>query len=217
MRVSPHVLLLEDLPDTQSWLSGIVLEVNPEARITVAGTVAEALEALPTRCWGLMLIDLGLPDGSGVAFLRALRAPLPGVPAIVTTIYDDDDNLFGALAAGASGYLLKSQPRALLVQQLALQRRGHVPISPSIARRLMAHFRQVSRGAGSLQETELTPREIEVLELIAQGLRTREVAAQLGLTEYTVTTYIRELYDKLGVGNRAEAARAAARLGLRQP
>ena len=217
MRVSPHVLLLEDLPDTQSWLSGIVLEVAPQAELAVAGTLQEARALLGTQSWALVLVDLGLPDGSGVSFLRELRARFPEVPAIVTTIYDDDDNLFGALAAGASGYLLKSQPRALLVQQLALQRRGHVPISSSIARRLMAHFRQVSRGAGSLQETELTPREIEVLELIAQGLRTREVAGRLGLTEYTVTTYIRELYDKLGVGNRAEAARAAARLVLRQP
>lgn len=209
-----HILILEDLPDTQDWLSGIVREVEPQAELATAGSLQAARALLNVQPWALMLIDLGLPDGSGVSFLRELRARFPEVPAIVTTIYDDDDNLFGALAAGASGYLLKSQPRALLVQQLALQRRGHVPISPSIARRLMAHFRQQAARAAKAGEIGLTRRETEVLTLVAQGLRTREVAAQLGLSEYTVTTYIREMYDKLGIGNRAEAARAASSLGL---
>lgn len=209
-----QVLMLEDLPDTQRWLSGIVKEAVADSVVAVAGTLEQAHALLPTRCWGLMLVDLGLPDGSGIDFLHVLRQRQPQVPAVVTTIFDDDDNLFGALAAGACGYLLKSQPREVLVRELNMQQHGHVPISPGIARRLMVHFQQRAMAQRAPTEAGLNPRELQVLTLIAQGLRTREVAARLELTENTVSTYVRELYDKLGISNRAEAVGAAAELGL---
>lgn len=191
-----QVLILEDLPDTQAWLVELVQEVLPDAQPTLAATLGEARRLLLSQPWHFMLIDLGLPDGSGITLLQEARAQLPQVPAIVTTIYDDDDNLFQAMAAGAAGYLLKSQP----------------PISPCLARRLLAHFRHTPDETAS--DTRLSNRETEILILIGQGLRTREVAQQLSLTEYTVTTYVRNIYEKLNIASRAEATREAARRKL---
>lgn len=209
------VLILEDLPDTQAWLSAIVREVLPDAAVTLAATLRQARAVLRAQPWHFMLVDLGLPDGSGIELLHEARRAVPAIPAIVTTIYDDDDNLFNALAAGAAGYLLKSQSRQVLARQLQLQRQGQPPISPAIARRLMQHFQGAARALAQDAPFEpLTEREQQVLALLAQGLRTREAAAHLGLAESTVTTYIRAIYEKLGVSNRAEAARVAQRMGI---
>jgi DNA-binding NarL/FixJ family response regulator len=218
--VQAHVLIVEDLPDTQRWLADIVAQAFPGTTVQLAGSVAAARALLPTRQWALALIDLGLPDGSGIDLISQINETLPHLPAIVTTIYDDDDNLFSALAAGASGYLLKSQAAPALARQLRQQQQGYPPMSPSIARRLLTHFRQqaalgeTTLGDAASPPLQLTAREQDVLRCIGHGMRTQEAAAELGLTEHTVTTYIRNLYEKLNISSRAEAALEAARRGL---
>lgn len=212
--MKPAVFILEDLPDTQTWLTDIVCQVLPDAVITYATNIKSARQLLLSQTWQFMLIDLGLPDGSGISILQEARLKIPHIPAIVTTIYDDDDNLFQAMSSGAAGYLLKSQVAEVLVHQLHLQQQGQPPMSPTIARRLMLYFQEQAAPHSHSEEECLNSREKEILTLLGQGLRTKEVAQYLGLTEYTITTYIRNLYEKLNINSRAQAAKNSIKLGL---
>ena len=141
---------------------------------------------------------------------------------IVTTVHDDDKNVFGALAAGAQGYLLKEQEDDLILLHLRHLQAGQPPLSPGIARRMLQYFRDKptddhdSRNAypGSSDRADLTPRETEVLAGIGRGQRVSEVARQLGLADSTVASYIKSIYFKLNISSRAEAALEAARRGL---
>lgn len=131
----------------------------------------------------------------------------------MTTIYDDDQHLFEAIAAGAQGYLLKDQHEDTLVRYLHRIDAGEPPLSPSVALRIMAHFAR--RPPESSAETvALTPREREVLALIGKGLRIPEAARVLGLTSHTVAGYVKSVYRKLNVSSRAEAAIEAVRRGI---
>lgn len=211
-----RALLLEDKPDTRLWLQGILGEALPDLDIRTAPDLKTARQLLTEEaCWRLALVDIGLPDGNGIDFIRELKTTQPLTEAIVTTIYDDDDNLFSAIAAGAHGYLLKSQPAEQLVRQLQQFEAGTPPLSPSIARRMLAWFRTHSP-APTLEadEVHLSTRDIDVLTCIGRGLRVAETAQHLGLTENTVSSYIKQLYRKLDINSRAEAALEAARRGL---
>jgi len=205
------VLLVEDRPDMAEWMRGVVMEAMPEAVITLADTLRQARTQLPAQEWSLLLADIGLPDGSGLNLVKEARQLKPALPVVVVTVFDDDDNLFAALKAGASGYLIKSQPRELLVQQLMLMRTGQPPLSPSMARRLLEHFHAQGQADDAVA---LTQREREILAAIARGMRNREVAEALHLSPLTVATYIRDLYTKLDISNRAQAVREAQKRGL---
>jgi len=163
------------------------------------------------RDFEVALIDLGLPDGSGLDVLRNLRLVRPQTICVVTTVMGDDASIVGALSAGAQGYLLKEQPQDLLTRQLRQVAEGIPALSPSVARRIMEHFRRTGPAA---PDDDLTMREREVLGLIGRGLRNGEVAAQLTIAETTVAGYIKSIYRKLGISSRAEASWHAARLGL---
>lgn len=212
-----NVLILEDRPDTAEWLMNLVHTLLPHASVTVARSLQEAFAVLPQHMWHWMLIDLGLPDGSGIEFIAHARQKRPNAQIVVTTVFDDDDNLFGALAAGANGYLLKSQPQAQLEQQLRMLLEGHPPMSPSIARKVIAHFHFPTSTPALTPQVDLTSRETEVLQAIARGMINREVAHAMGLSTQTVSTYIRNIYDKLDVHNRAQATREAVRRGIVSP
>ena len=138
----------------------------------------------------------------------------PGTTAIVTTVMGDDAHIVAALSAGAEGYLLKETPPDLLHRQLVQLADGIPAISPSIARRIMEHFRFT--GPAAEPDGELTAREKEVLTLIARGLRNSDVASALVLAESTVASHIKAIYRKLDIGSRAEASWHATRLGLGQ-
>jgi len=207
-----HILIVEDLPDTQHWVKALALTAFPEAKITLVASLQQARIQLKQQYWSLLLVDIGLPDGSGIDLIAEAVDKLPNAGIIVTTIYDDDNNLFQALAAGATGYLLKSQPQAYLVKQLAMIKEGHPPMSSTIARRLIAHFQQ--KKTIKPCDITLTKRETDVLAAIAKGMRNREVANTLGLSLHTVNTYIRDLYSKLNISNRAQAAIIAQQRGL---
>ncbi len=209
------ILLLEDLPEIRAWLRKLVLQVFPDAQISESARVHDALSLVSALKFDLALIDLGLPDGSGVAVVAKLRETQPEVQSVVVTIHDDDEHLFPALQAGAFGYILKEQPRELIAEQLQRISQGEPPLSPSIARRVMAHFSAKAKPQASLlPHVSLTDRESEVLLRVAKGYTLPEIGVQLGLSRHTIADYVKQIYRKLNVSSRAEAALEAQRLGL---
>ena len=215
-----NILLLEDIPEIRAWLKALTLRVFPAARVSEAGRVQDALRLVQTVRFDLGLIDLGLPDGSGVDVVTRLRELHPEALSVVVTIHDDDEHLFPALQAGAYGYILKEQPREQIAEQLQRISQGEPPLSPSIARRVIAHFQAQARpkapSALALPTVSLTDRETEVLLRVAKGFTLPEIATQLGLSRHTIADYVKQIYRKLNVSSRAEAALEAQRLGLFQ-
>lgn len=210
-----RVLIVEDIAETRRWLGGIVAAAFPGCRTDEAGTMRAGMAAVARHDYDLALIDLGLPDGSGMEVLRNLRLVRPQAVSVVTTVMGDDAHIVAALSAGADGYLLKEQPEELLSHQLRELANGIPALTPSIARRIMEHFRYT--GPADDPENELTAREREILALIGRGLRNAEVAAETGLAVGTVASHIKAIYRKLGISSRAEAAWHAARMGLISP
>jgi DNA-binding NarL/FixJ family response regulator len=214
------ILLLEDLPEIRAWLRKLVLQIFPGATISESARIGDALELVAAVKFDLALIDLGLPDGSGVDVVTKLRDIQPDAQSVVVTIHDDDEHLFPALQAGAFGYILKEQPRELIAEQLQRISQGEPPLSPSIARRVMQYFTSKAKptahasAATAIPNVSLTDRESEVLLRVAKGYTLPEIGVQLGLSRHTIADYVKQIYRKLNVSSRAEAALEAQRLGL---
>jgi len=202
-------LVLEDLPESQTWLRNVLEGAFPGMETPVAAPLADARDLTARVRPDIALVDLGLPDGSGVELIQLLNRDHPDCTCVVTTIFDDDQHLFPALRAGARGYLLKDQPQETLVTALQGIVHGHPPLSPGIARRLLGFFRPEGTS-----EADLTPREIDVLTCIAKGYTIARVAELLGLSRNTVAGYVKDIYRKLNVSSRAEATLEAARRGF---
>ena len=222
-----RTLIVEDIAATRDWLSGLVHQAFPTTGVYHAATLAEArgwVRANPaTDGVGgsdvLFLVDLGLPDGSGVDLIRELGDSHPGAQLVVSTIFDDDAHLMQAMAAGAHSYLLKDRPAEELVELLRRIGRGEVALSPPMARRLLEHFRGhatfVTAGTtADSAERALTARETEVLRMIGRGLTLAEAGVALAISAQTVATHVKAIYRKLGITSRAEAALEAARRRL---
>lgn len=212
------ILVVEDVEATRDWLVKLADGVFAGSDVSAADTLTAAMAWLagqdPTTT-PICLVDLGLPDGSGADFIRALMHRCPGARAVVTTLYDDDANLLNAMAAGAAGYVLKDQEPDLIGSKLAAMDRGEVPMSPAISRRILKHFQTSARFVTASQMTvALTSRETDVLRLVGRGLKVAEAAASLQLSDQTVSGYLKTIYRKLDINCRAEAALEAARLGL---
>lgn len=211
-----NILLLEDLPEIRAWLKVLVKQVFPNAVITEAARVHDALEMITAVKFDLALIDLGLPDGTGVDVVAALRDQQPDAQSVVVTIHDDDDHLFPALQAGAFGYVLKEQARELIAEQLRRMSAGEPPLSPSIARKVISYFAAQAKPhpRDNIPHVALTDRENEVLLRVAKGFTLPEIGVQLNLSRHTIADYVKQIYRKLNVSSRAEAALEAQRLGL---
>ena len=210
-----QILLLEDLPEIRAWLKTLALQVFPDAQISEASRIHDALELVSAMRFDVAMVDLGLPDGSGVEVVQALREKQPDVQSVVVTIHDDDEHLFPALQAGAYGYILKEQPRELITEQLQRISQGEPPLSPSIARKVIRHFAEQAKPAvNAMPDVALTERESEVLLRVAKGFTLPEIGVQLGLSRHTIADYVKQIYRKLNVSSRAEAALEAQRLGL---
>lgn len=158
----------------------------------------------------IALIDLGLPDGSGVELIGELNRHAPQTLCIVASIFDDNEHLFPALRAGAQGYLLKDQPLIQIIELLKGIAEGRPPLSPAIARKLLGHFQPVTQPALE----QLTERETEVLRYIAKGMTLPETARILGISPHTISGYVKNIYRKLNISSRAEAATTARNLGI---
>ncbi len=228
-----HALIVEDLPQTRQWLADAVRQTFAGVQVTSVARRDEALAAVQTQRFDLALIDLGLPDGSGLDVVGALQTQQAQALSVVVTIYDDDAHIFPALQAGAFGYLLKDQTPADFAAQLLRITRGEPPLSAAIARRVLKYFSQApqaaesaapaalepsARGKRKIVENEvfLTERETDVLQRVAKGYTLKEIAAQFGLSPHTVADYVKIIYRKLNVCCRAEAAVEAMRRGLVQ-
>ena len=216
------ILLLEDLPEIRAWLRALVVQVFPGSTVVESARVHDALQQVGAHRFDLAMIDLGLPDGSGVKVVQALREAQPDAQSVVVTIHDDDEHLFPALQAGAFGYLLKEASRQELVAQLQRIADGEPPLSPPIARRMLAYFSQggprvVDVTRFDPHEVALNGRETDILQRVAKGYTLPEIAGQLNLSRHTVADYVKQIYRKLNVSSRAEAALEAARRGLVRP
>jgi len=214
-----RALIVEDLDEPRQWLAELLPQALPAVRtVDAVATLAEARERMAAHAYGLALVDWGLPDGNSEGLIADLVAAREGCVVIVATIHDDDNHVFPALRAGAQGYILKSQPGSVVMAQLRRIEQGEPALSPSIALRVLRHF-HAGPAAGALPTMpapgpHLTAREVDVLRLIAKGYKGPEAAQLLGLTPHTVNGYVRDIYRKLGISSRAEAAMEAARRGL---
>ena len=176
----------------------------------VHGSGESALATLPAGKPTVVLMDINLPGMSGIECVRRLKPLLPDTQFVMLTVYEDAEHIFNALAAGASGYLLKRMPRAELLSALKNVYAGGSPMSSNIARKIVQSFQRFSP---SRDETgDLSPREREVLELLARGYLYKEIAERLNISVPTVNTYVRRMYEKLHVRSRAQAVAKYAHL-----
>lgn len=207
-----RVLIVEDIPETLRWLTEIASAAFPECSVKGVRRLSEARDAIRAEEFDLALIDLSLPDGSGLEIMRQIQSENRATLCVVTTVTGDDAHLVSALSAGAQGYLLKEYTAEQLARQLVQLADGVPALSPRIAHRIMQHFQMT--GPMNAEDTALSEREKQTLALIARGLRNCDVACNLGIAESTVATHIKAIYRKLGISTRAEASWHATRLGL---
>jgi DNA-binding NarL/FixJ family response regulator len=195
-----------------------IVEDNEQLRLTLArvigraegfrclshyGDAESALQALPKERPEVVLMDINLPGMNGVECVRRLKQAVPDLQVVMLTVYEDTDNIFNALAAGAAGYLLKRTKSAELLEAIREVHRGGSPMTTHIARKVTQSFH---RAGPSAQPTEnLSEREQEVLDCLSQGFLYKEIAEKLGISYETVHTYIRRIYEKLQVRTRTEA------------
>ncbi len=195
------------------------IELEPSMILAAAfGSVTEAIKWLERETIDLLLTDLGLPDGSGLKIIHACRRYAPRADIMVITMSSDEENVLACIEAGASGYVLKEAGHTDIVQAMQEVRAGGSPISPLIARKILARMRiarpVVSDGQASQPSKALTPRENAILELIGRGDSYAKVAKAFGVSVGTVQTHIKHIYGKLSVHSRGEAVFEAQRRGL---
>lgn len=218
MKEHGKALVLEDNQETQAWLASCVTGAFPHMEVVTASCLADAMAASANEDFSLALVDLGLPDGSGLDFIKALSAGSGSCHIVVATIYDDDKNLFSALRFGAKGYILKDQDREKIVSYLQGIKQDKPAISAASSQRLIDHFNhQGLESEQALEKAHLTPRETDVTQLIAKGYSVDEVAELLSLSPDTVRGYVKSIYQKLEVSNRSEVTLKALKLGLIEP
>ncbi|KKM11299.1 hypothetical protein SY88_09545 [Clostridiales bacterium PH28_bin88] len=208
-----RVLLADDHTLVRKGIARL-LESDPS--IQVAGEASDGLEALQLArelVPDVALLDIYMPGCDGITATRIIRQELPAVRVVILTVSEKEQNLFAALKSGAQGYLIKRIGPRELTDMVKAAARSEACISPAMAARIIAEF---ARQANSDQrsENELTPREQEVLALVAQGLSNKEVADILALSEHTVRNHLRNILEKLHLRNRVEAANYAVRSGL---
>ncbi len=190
----------------------LFLDAQPDMEVVAEATNGrEALEAVRRHRPDVLLLDLLMPEMDGLAVLRALPQEAPDTRVLVLTSANDDRLVIPAVRAGAAGYVLKTISSAELAEAVRKVARGEPVLHPEITRMLM---REVRRGPAAVAGESFTQRELEVLSLLAHRLTNKEIAAELGISETTVKTHVRNILSKLGVSTRAEAARYAREQGL---
>jgi len=217
-----HVAIVEDDPDFSHALSLVVRESPDMQLVGRAGTQAEGLALLSGPPADVLLVDLGLPDGSGIAVIRAAAQHWPSCSIMVSTNFGDETHVMRSIEAGAAGYLLKDSSPAKMSDEIRSLANGGSPISPIIARQVLARFRNppaaqpasASSGAGGDGPPPLSQREKEVLDYITKGFTVHEIANLMQLSHFTVRTFVRRIYSKLKVTSKAEAIFEARTQGL---
>jgi len=208
--VSIGVSIIEDDPAARDILAGWLKEAEGFHCVSTYGSAERALGRLPADKPSVVLADINLPGMSGIECVRKLKLQMPDTQFVMLTVYEDSNHLFNALAAGASGYLLKQTTREDLFEALKDVFGGGSPMSSNIARKVVQSFRRSDRMAGG---EDLTTREWEVLQLLACGDLYKEIAEHLGISVPTVNTHVRRIYEKLHVRSRAQAVAKYAHIG----
>jgi len=197
---------------------GLEMLLNLEKDFQVIGTAqdgAEAVEVATQKQPDLILMDLRMPMMNGIEATREIHAKFPDIKILVLTTYDDDEWVFDAIRAGASGYLLKDTSRQKIVEAIRGTMEGKSFIDPAIAGKLLNHFTNKQTLPTSLLTDKLTERELEVLRLIAKGLNNSDIAAQLHLSEGSVRNRVSVILEKLNISDRTQAALIAIQHGLK--
>ena len=213
--MTKSVLIVEDDPGTaRNFAHGIGL-VSSLNLLGAVHTVAAAKQFLGSNLVDVCLVDLGLPDGSGLEVIRfASKLPTP-VHCLVVTVFGDEASVLSAIEAGASGYVLKDALTTSLAVDIETLLAGGSPLSPVVAKMLLGRFRASQpRQSPTEEQVKLSARETEVLNLIARGCTYLEVSGALGISNLTVATHLSNVYQKLSVHSRTEAVYEASRLGL---
>jgi len=210
-----RALLVEDDPVFAGALSRAVRAMGNAWEVCVATTVRQALEAVGQSgdSLQLALVDMNLPDGSGLEVIQSLRQKRPDVPALVVSSLSSERSVLDAIGHGARGYLHKNEPVETLTVSMTQVMQGHYPISPSLARYLFNQVRAENVVAGE-RAVQLTPKETETLRCIAQGMSYNETADRMGVSLSTVQSHIRSLYRKLEVRSQVQAIGKAREQGL---
>jgi len=209
--MSTTVAIVEDNDQLRGTLVRLINRAEDFRCVSNYGSAEAALEGLPKDHPKVVLMDINLPGINGVECVRRLKETLPGTQVIMLTAYEDTENIFNALAAGANGYMLKRTPTKELIEAIREVHRGGSPMTTHIARLVVQSFQkplaaapQPAGGPGG-ELSELSEREQQVLDLLAQGLIYKEIADKLNIGYETVHTYIRRIYEKLQVRTRTEA------------
>jgi DNA-binding NarL/FixJ family response regulator len=172
--------------------------------VCTCSTVAEALRKIPAAMPDVVLMDIQLPDATGVECTAKIKELLPGVHIVIVTVYDDSERIFQALRAGACGYLLKRAQPEKIIAAVKEAKDGGVPMTPEIARKVIGQFRHQTTTAAQVEN--LSDREKEVLEFVMHGLGNKAIADRLGVTVAAVKWHLQHIYEKLHVHSRTEAA-----------
>ena len=207
--VPVRVVIIEDLLEVRE---GLAMLINGTSGFECTGrfrTMEEALAGVEASRPAVILTDIGLPGMNGIEGTRILSARYPDVPILALSVYGDDENVFAAICAGASGYLLKNTPPARLLQALTEVVAGGAPMSPEIARRVITLFRDFRPPERA--SYRLTPQETELLRLMVDGHHYKTAAREMGISTNTVSFHLKHIYQKLQVHSKSEAVAKALR------
>ena len=222
-----HVALVEDDVHFQNAIA-TAIAASPDIRLmSLASTRGQGLQSLENAPADVLLVDLGLPDGSGIDVIRAAHQQWPTCAIMVCTAFGDEAHVLQSIEAGASGYLLKDSEPENMLHEIRSLHGGGSPISPLIARQILMRFRTApsaplapstpvaaAPAAAAGENAVLSAREKEVLELITKGFTADEIARLMQVSQHTVQTYVRRIYSKLNVNSRAEAIYEARHQGI---
>jgi DNA-binding NarL/FixJ family response regulator len=231
------IIIIEDEPEFRRRFETIIQEEPSMRLVGSAGTKREGQALIERENFDVMLIDLGLPDGSGIDLIRQVSARRPDVDIMVVTVFGDEQHVVSSIEAGATGYILKDSTAADVISCIRLLRAGGSPVSPVVARSVLRAIRNrmsaaatprpagagagTGAGVGNLftpagpaEPNPLSARETEILQLLAKGMSFNEIGEILGISPHTVTAHIKKIYRKLQVHSRGEAVYEAGQMGL---
>ena len=195
--------IVEDVAATRVQLLAVLKRAPGLRCLRACANGEEAVRLLPADVPDVVLMDLNLPGMSGIECVARLKERLPRLQVLIFTTYEDGDQIFNSLRAGASGYLLKSTPPGELVEAIEQVHAGGSPMSMGIARKVVSHFQRIQRPTSEFEQ--LTPREREILAQLAKGFLYKEIGEQLGISLSTVRAHLHAIYGKLHVQSRTEA------------
>ncbi|MBS1788051.1 MAG: response regulator transcription factor [Acidobacteria bacterium] len=201
------VAIVEDRREIREGLAMLIGGTDGFRCTGAYRTMEEALQKISFELPDVVLNDIGLPGMSGIEGIKILKERYPDLLILMLTVYDDDERIFDAMCAGASGYLLKKTPPLKLLDSLRETHQGGAPMSPEVARRVIALFREIRPPERA--DYELTPHETRLLKLFVAGHNYKTAAAELGVSVHTVSFHLRSIYDKLQVHSKSEAVAKA--------